>query len=163
MSEVAWTPKQYELFALMANPENRHIMAYGGARSGKTFALVYAIVDRAHKHPGSRHLIARLRFNHAKASIWLDTLPKVLQSYQLKHTTNETDHYIKFTNGSEIWVDGLDDKDRVDKILGREYCTIFFNEISQMPYDTVTTVRTRLSQKVGDCIPKGYYDLNPLG
>jgi phage terminase large subunit len=95
----------------------------------------------------------------------MDTLQKVLQEQVPKESyhKNETDHFIKFSNGSEIWVDGLDDKDRVDKILGREYATIFFNEISQIPYDTVTTVLTRLSQQVEGCRPMAYYDCNPGG
>jgi len=93
------------------------------------------------------------------------TLQKVLktQCVAKEYISNETDHYVRFTNGSEVWVDGLDDKDRVDKILGREYATIFFNEISQLPYDTVTTVLTRLSQNIEGCRNMAYYDCNPAG
>ncbi len=147
----------------MAEPTNKHVMLYGGARSGKTRLFVAAIINRAQKYPGSRHLIARLRFSHAKASIWLDTLSRSLgeQADPTSYSVNESDHYVRFNNGSEIWVDGLDDKERVDKILGREYMTIFFNEISQIPYDTVTTVLTRLSQRGGRNV--AYYDLNPAG
>src|SRR6516164_7278178 len=39
----------------------------------KTFTLV-----RAMRVPGTRHLIARFRFNHVVQSIWYDALPKVL-------------------------------------------------------------------------------------
>jgi len=83
-------------------------------------------------------------------------------------SVSEVDHYVKFPNGSEIWVDGLDDKERVEKILGREYATVHLNEISQIPYNTVLMVLTRLAQKVTDlngnhCINKAYYDLNPVG
>lgn len=140
-------------------------MLYGGARSGKTFLLVACVVVRALRHPGSRHLIARLRFAHAKLSIWLDTLPKVIAAVAPagSYTVAESDHYIRFKNGSEVWVDGLDDKDRVEKILGREYATIFFNEVSQIGYDTITTVATRLSQQVEGCTVRAYYDLNPTG
>jgi len=163
--KIVWTPKQREALALMRDPANRHIMLVGGARSGKTYVYVSGEVYRAIKYPGSRHLIARLRFAHAKLSIWMDTLAKVLtdQVGSGGYTLNETDHFIRFSNGSEVWVDGLDDKTRVDKILGREYATIFFNEISQIPYDTVTTVLTRLSQKIEGCAPVAWYDLNPAG
>ena len=163
--KIVWTPKQREALALMREPANKHVMLVGGARSGKTYLEVSGIVYRAMKYPESRHLIARLRFAHAKLSIWMDTLAKVLkdQADPASHRANETDHFIKFSNGSEIWVDGLDDKTRVDKILGREYATIFFNEISQIPYDTVTTVVTRLSQNVTGCRNVAWYDLNPAG
>jgi PBSX family phage terminase large subunit len=95
----------------------------------------------------------------------MDTLQKVLRDHIPKgaYTLNETDHYARFANGSEVWIDGLDDKDRVDKILGREYATIYFNEISQLPYDTVTTVLTRLSQSIPGCRNMAYYDCNPAG
>jgi hypothetical protein len=32
----------------------------------------------------------------------------------------------------------------MDKCLGREYSTIFFNETSEMPYDSVLTLRSRV-------------------
>jgi len=74
---------------------------------------------------------------------------------------HETDHYVALANGSEIWVDGLDDKDRVEKILGREYATVFFNEVSQIPYPSVETVLTRLAQKIEGCRTLAVYDENP--
>lgn len=164
-SKIQWTPKQREALALLRREDIDHVMLYGGARSGKTYLLLSAVVHRALRYPNSRHLVARLRFAYAKMSLWLDTLRSVLndQIPPTSYSMNESDHYVKFNNGSEVWIDGLDDKDRVDKILGREYVTIYFNEISQIPYDTVTTVLTRLSQMIPDCIPKAYYDLNPAG
>jgi len=156
------TSKQKEALELLKSDATR-IMLYGGARSGKTFLLIAVIVLRALKYPNSRHLIARLRFAHAKTALWLDTLPTIINLMGLKDVVkwNETDHYIKFPNGSEIWIDGLDDKDRVDKILGREYSTIYFNEMSQIGYGTITTVLTRLAQKIPGLKNKAYFDCNP--
>ena len=71
------TVKQTELNQLLAGPAT-HILAWGGSRSGKTFLSVRAIAVRAMRAPGSRHLIARYRFNHVIQSIWHDTLPKVM-------------------------------------------------------------------------------------
>lgn len=143
-----------------------NVMLVGGSRSGKTTVIVEEIICRAVRYPGSRHLMARLRFAHAKTALWMDTIPKVLELEGVnrnKFKWSESDHFIQLPNGSEIWVDGLDDKDRVDKILGREYATIFFNEVSEIPYDSITTVLTRLAQKVRGCENKAYYDLNPVG
>ena len=81
----------------------------------------------------------------------------------LFRSVNESDHYITLPNKSEIWVDGLDDKERVEKVLGREYSTIFFNEISQIAYPSVLLVLTRLAQNIKGCVNKAYYDLNPVG
>ncbi len=144
----------------------RHVLLVGGSRSGKTTLFITEIFHRADQNPGSRHLLARLRFAHAKSSLWMDTIPKVLRMEGMKRNQfkfSETDYYIMLPNGSEIWVDGLDDKDRVEKILGREYSTILFNECSQIPQDSVETVLTRLAQNISGCQNKAFYDLNPVG
>lgn len=139
----------------------RHIMLYGGSRSGKTFILVYALLVRASKVK-SRHVILRHKFNHAKTSIWLDTLPKVLSICfpKLHVEWNKTDYFITLPNGSEVWVSGLDDSVRVEKILGKEYSTIYYNECSQIPYDSVKIALTRLAEK-NALTKKVYYDENP--
>ncbi|NVO06562.1 MAG: DNA-packaging protein, partial [Rhodoferax sp.] len=55
------------------------LMLFGGGRSGKTFLILRNIVMRALKAPGSRHLVVRYRFKHLKASIILDTFPRVMR------------------------------------------------------------------------------------
>jgi PBSX family phage terminase large subunit len=144
----------------------RNVFLYGGARSGKTFIFVMSLVIRALKHPKSRHIILRKHFKHIKKSIWMETIPAVLSVLSIPATIYqkyESDLFIRFYNGAEIWCDGLDDKIRVEKILGREYNTIYFNEISEIPYDTVETVQTRLSYKVPGCSNRLWYDCNPPG
>jgi PBSX family phage terminase large subunit len=153
-------PKQEELAKLLKSPA-RYIMAYGGSRSGKTFYLVRALIIRACKVK-SRHAILRLKFNHAKTSIWLDTLPKVLNICfpDLVVQWSKTDYFITLPNGSEIWVAGLDDDARVEKILGKEYSTIYFNECSQIPYSSINIALTRLAEK-NELAKKAYFDENP--
>jgi PBSX family phage terminase large subunit len=145
---------------ILAGP-SRHAMLYGGSRSGKTAIIIYAMIVRAIKVK-SRHLVCRLKFNHAKTSIWLDTLPKILGLAfpDLEYEQNKSDFYLTFPNGSEIWVAGLDDKERVEKILGREFSTAFFNEASQIPYSSVTMALTRLAEK-NDLKKRAWYDENP--
>ena len=146
-----------------------HQMLAGGSRSGKTFLIVRAIIIRALRAPGSRHAILRHRRNAVKSAIWMDTLPKVKMICfpWLTWETNESDLIIRFENGSEIWLGGLDEKDRIEKILGTEFVTIFLNEVSQIRYSSVLIVITRLAQKVFvkgtfDELPRRmYYDLNP--
>ena len=138
----------------------------GGSRSGKTFLLVRAVVIRALKSPGSRHAIFRFRFNAIKSTIIADTLPKVLKLCfpELPSTDsmmNKTDWYLTLPNGSEIWFGGLDDKDRTEKILGMEFATLYFNECSQIPYQSVVIAHTRLAQKTENLRLKAYYDFNP--
>jgi phage terminase large subunit-like protein len=71
--------------------------------------------------------------------------------------------YIEFPNGSEIWIGGLDDQQRVEKILGMEFVTLYYNECSQIPYSSVLMARTRLAQQIEGLKPREYYDCNPPG
>ena len=168
------TPRQREANLLLAGPAS-NIMLRGGSRSGKTFILCRAIVQRAINAPGSRHVIFRLRFNHAKTSIWADTLPKVLKLCfpALRVRFDKTDFYVELPNGSQIWISGLDDKERVEKILGAEYATLYFNESSQIPWGSIETAMSRLAQNI-ELAPeiaaatgrmhlalKAYFDCNP--
>lgn len=160
---LVWTPDQEKALALLQGPA-RHVMLYGGARSGKTFLLVTAIVLRALKAPGSRHVIFRHRFSHIVASVALDTLPKVmaLRFPGIAYRPDRTRWVVSLQGGSEIWLAGLDDKERTEKILGQEYATLYFNECSQIAYNSVLTARTRLAQKT-TLINRAFYDCNPAG
>lgn len=158
-----WTQDQQQALELLAGPA-QHIMLLGGSRSGKTFTLCAAIVLRALKAPGSRHVIFKHHFNHVKTSIGLDTMPKVLalRFPGVTVSLEKSDWYFSFPNGSQIWLAGLDDKERTEKILGTEYATIYFNECSQIAYRSVLIALTRLAQKTV-LRPRAYYDCNPPG
>lgn len=154
------TIKQAEATELMAGPA-KHVMCYGGSRSGKTAIIVRNILIRAAKTP-SRHISLRHTFNSVKTSIFLDTLPKVLSIAfpDLPVKWNKSDYYITLPNGSEYWFGGLEDDKRVEKILGKEYSTIHFNECTQLSFASVQTALTRLAEK-NDLKKKCYYDMNP--
>lgn len=157
------TEKQESAIPTLRTSDN--VLAYGGARSGKTYLLLAWIMWRATKYPGSRHLIARQFGTDIRLSIWKDTLQKVVRDLGMKagqhYRTNEQEMLMTLANGSEIWCSGLDDKERVDKVLGREYVTEYLNETPDIPWSTVKTVRTRLSQKVDGCSTQFLADLNP--
>jgi len=159
------TPAQDRAMDMMVS-DATHCALGGGSRSGKTFLLVRAAVMRALKSAESRHVIFRFRFNSVKHYIVNDTLPKVLKVCfpelpPLSTMLNKTDWFMTLPNGSEIWFGGLDDKERVEKILGGEYATIYFNECSQIPWNSVVTALTRLAQKTANLKLKAYYDFNP--
>jgi hypothetical protein len=155
------TPKQEVARTMLSGPQ-RHTLFVGGARSTKTFTFVRAMVTRAISYPGSRHVALRFRNNAVWASIGKDTLPKVMQLCypQVPFTGPHEQGYFRIAE-SEFWLGGLDEKERVEKILGQEFFTIFFNECSQIPYSSVVTALTRLAQVCGDGPQRAYYDLNP--
>jgi len=152
------TPKQHEAISILTGPQ-RNVLLYGGSRSGKTAIFIYSILVRACKFK-SRHVILRKSFNHVKTSIWHDTLPKVAELAKVPYHENKSDWFYEFRNGSQIWIGGLDDRERTEKILGSEYSTIYFNEASQLTYESVNLARTRLAEKSG-LVNKAYYDCNP--
>jgi len=166
-SKVGWTKndKQKEAIKIMSSLEIMFFLIDGGSRSGKTFILIYAIFVRALKYPNSRHCILRLRYNHAKTSLCRDTIPKVIRicfpNLVGKIVENKSESFYTCPNESEIWIGGLDDKARVEKILGNEYGTMYFNECSQIGYDEHETALTRLAQKVEGMKLMALYDCNP--
>ena len=165
------TPKQEEAQRLLGSLF-KYIMLFGGSRSGKTFLLVRAICVRAIKAPGARQAILRFRFNAAKQSIAMDTLPKVMKLCfpGVPYKWNDQMGYFDIADGSQVWIGGLDDKERTEKILGLEFCGIYLNECSQIPWQSVGLVITRLAQVVMTKIKdqeskplalKMYFDCNP--
>jgi len=146
-------------------------MLFGGSRSGKTFITVRSVVLRSLAAAKSRHAILRFRFNHVKASVVFDTFPKVMELCfpEVDFKVDKTDWYTEFSNGSQIYFGGLDDKERTEKILGMEFATLYLNECSQIPFSSRSMAITRLAQKCDYEVDgvkktlrlKAYYDCNP--
>lgn len=165
-------PGQERMNDLLMNDSFTRILAWSGSRAGKTFEFVFDIVKRAAFTRGSRHAMIRKHFSEAKKYIWLDTLPNVLETCwypPMKVKWNKSDYYITLPYvNSEIWIGGLDDKERADKILGGEYNTIYFCECSEISYESVVTALTRLAKKSftvrgRELVNKAYFDENPPG
>jgi len=163
-TSVVFKPTAIQRKALaLLKSSAKHILLFGGSRSGKTTVIVMAIIFRALMYAGSRHLICRYRAKDAKSSVLRETL------FPWLNNTVGTDGYkflthesvVTLANGSEIWIGGLGDREQADKILGHEYNTIYFNEISQLSYIAVTTAYSRLAMRVKGCVNKFFYDCNP--
>jgi PBSX family phage terminase large subunit len=159
VKEIVTTRKQAMAWRLLQGPA-RAVLLDGGARSGKSFIIVTAILDRAMRYPGSRHLVARYRLNHAKTSIWEETMMPLIRG-QPGWRVREGDLYIEYENGARIWLGGFDDKDRIEKLLGHEYVTIYANEVSEISYEAFTLAWSRLAQRIEGCQPKAFLDCNP--
>lgn len=160
----------------LASPA-RYILGEGGARSGKTFLICRTIALRALKAPGSRHLIGRLHFNHAKTSIWHQTWPAMMERCfpGFPYHLNKQDWFIELGDGAQVWIGGFDTNERMEKLLGNEYATIYANEGSQLKWQHIEILSTRLAQVCEQIIhnPDGtvrwrapleqrfYIDLNP--
>jgi hypothetical protein len=141
----------------------KHILLFGGSRSGKTTVLVMAVIYRAVRFAGSRHLICRYRAKDARSSVLRETLlPRLTDTVgNGNYTYLAHENMVTLYNGSEIWIGGLGDREQADKILGHEYNTIYFNEISQLSYAAVTTAYSRLAMRIPGCRNLFLYGCNP--
>lgn len=164
MEEFKYSKAQQEALAMLGSGA-RFCLLYGGSRSGKTFVLCCALVIRALKGPGSRHAVIRRHFNGVRSAVGNDTMPKALRIRfpGLEYEYSKTDSVFKFPNGSEIQLVGLDDAQRAEKILGREFATLYFNECSELDFASVQTALTRLAQHVPALSNKAFFDCNPPG
>ncbi|MDD4817315.1 MAG: phage terminase large subunit [Victivallaceae bacterium] len=158
-SEFKKTPDQVAACEIMSGPA-RHVLLFGGSRSGKTMIIVRAIVLRAVKSPYSRHCILRRHYCDVRKSVLMDTFPKLMRIGfpGLDYKENKQTSVISFSNGSEIWFGGLD---KTDKILGNEYATMFFNEISEIGFEQLEVAQSRLAQKCPALVNRFFYDCNP--
>jgi phage terminase large subunit len=156
------TSKQAE--AIKTIRDHRYTLLVGGARSGKTYTALRRLIYWCQNFPQSRWLIMRRYGIDAKHSIWLQSLPEVLKRLDMHidsdYFSNATDMRLMFPGRSEIRVAGLDDAERVEKLLGTEYSGLYFNESSDIPYTSVLKIKSRMSQNVG-APHKIIYDLNP--
>ena len=169
------TPKQQEVVEKVLGLRRRFTLLYGGSRSGKTFLLCSAIAGRAVIAPGGRHLILRKFKRACEESIALDTFPKAMATHLPEIPFKWDSNYGYFRikphpdlPESEVWIGGVDDHARFDKLLGKEYVTIYGNELSELPYDIFTSLQSRLAQQVpfeqdpsGFLSQRFYGDLNP--
>ena len=173
------TDKQLEANIIMGGPEPNKLLR-GGSRSGKTFLFCRRIAVRALRASGSRHAIWRFHYNHAKNSIGKDTFPKMMGLVfpqiveRMGGCVFSHEGVLTLPNQSEIWLGGLDDKERVEKILGTEFATNYFNECSQFPFHSIEIAKSRLAQmcvidmkgdpRFGEILPlENLYDMNPPG
>jgi len=160
---LSWTPTstQEDALDLLASDANR-ILLCGGSRSGKTFLLCCAVFTRAIKEPGSQHAIGRLHFTHVVSSLAYQTIPRMLEICfpTLQVTLNRQHWFYELPNKSQIWLFGFDQKERVEKILGTEWSTIYLNEASMLEWNLVTMALTRLAAK-SKLRNKLYLDQNP--
>lgn len=163
-------PGQQRMQDALTDDSKTRVFAYSGARSGKTFEFVRTVLLRGLVADKSRHVIIRKHFAQAKKFIWMDTIPAVVElcfpEIKKQITYDKSDYYIKLPNDSEIWIGGLDDKERADKILGGEYNTIYFNEVSEISYASIKTALTRLAKKNAKyddrpLVNKAFFDENP--
>lgn len=168
--ELSYKPTQAQLALRKLIRDKTRVLAYGGSRSGKTFELCRTIAVLAFRY-GGRYAIFRRYYNAVRSSVFVDTFPKMMRmcfgGYSYEQNKSASEIYFPH-NGAEIDFVGLDDDKRVEKILGREFAAIYFNECSEISFSSIEVATTRLAQRRFDANGKQLknrllFDCNPPG
>lgn len=171
---------QWTAFRLASSNNHKFHLFYGGAGSGKSWLIMFIVLLRALRAPNSRHAVFRLTRASCEKTLFDKTLLEVLDSgfpgllpqlYE-KKAFNYTDMSLTLPNGSMIFFDGLDEN-RLTKILGDEFNTVWLNECNEdgLSYSTVNVLLNRLravrqtqdgtvlkNKMFFDCNPRFYSD-----
>ncbi len=158
-------------YKLATSNAHKYLLFYGPSRSGKSFLILYILILRALRAPGSRHAVFRGARNACERTLFKLTLKQVLNKcfagLVAQSEIRLSDMSIEFENGSIILFDGLD-ADRLDKVLGDEFNTVWINECNddEVDYGTVSQLMSRLAM-VNHTIDgkllqnKMFFDCNP--
>lgn len=179
---LQFTPSQLAGLKLARNDLHKFILYYGGSRSGKSVLISWIVLMRALRAAGTRHAIFRRTQVSCNSTLFDLTFPNVMRMHDPdlwdKCKVNKSDSIIALPNGSTIHFGGLDDPVRRDKILGDEFATIWCNEVSEIDWDSVLLLMSRLNdikdtlevykagERAGLAIklqPKMFFDCNPKG
>jgi len=153
--DLVLNDKQVEGMKCLRNTNFSKILFDGGIRSGKTLLIWAWVLARAIVYPGSLQIIIRKeKIQHTK-STWgaNNTIGKYMRLVFNKaglsrfYTLHETPKTITFKNNSEIRLEGCDSPENIDKILGAEYITMWFNEATGINHDVVVGLWGRCAQK----------------
>lgn len=157
---MSLTEKQKKALDLLNNKDFIFYLFDGSSRSGKTYIICYWLIAYSYIFPGIDIIIARHNFSHAKATIWKQTLlPLLRSSFKGYYTENKSECIITMDWGSTIYLGGLEEGDRLDKILGSEFALIYVNEATEIAFSTFQTLISRLNSKIADV--KFCMDCNP--
>ncbi len=142
---------------------------YGGGGSGKSFFIMSIIILRAMASPGSRHGIFRLTLASCRKTLFDKTLREVMREafpgLMERSKVSESEASVELPNGSFLFFDGLDEN-RLTKVLGDEYNTVWLNECNEFTYKHVSLLSGRLRYKTdvlnGKPLKnKAFFDCNP--
>lgn len=133
------------LFLKKKVPNQRVTLLQGGTRSGKSFSIIYYLIDLCHKYGGIEIDICRNTFTALKSTAWKD-FKSVLIKHDLYHKDlhNKTDKFYNL-NGNIISYYGADDP---AKIHGRARDVLWLNEANQLTETTVDQLLPRTRYKI---------------
>jgi predicted phage terminase large subunit-like protein len=106
------------------------------------------------KYPNTNQIIFRNTLSSAISGVWLITIPEVINNFfpalplMDGFQINKSRYEITFPNGSIISLKGLDNTDRVQKLLSIELQQVFFDEAHLIDYEHFGIIMSRMPQKL---------------
>ena len=159
---ITLNPDQLTAENVLKDPTARFILLFGATGGGKTFIVAKNLIDRCEVAPGSRHLVLRSTSVDCRSMVFEQTFKDVINKkyHDPKYPDQSAWDFMREKgyitiepmsikiNGSQIDFKGLDDN-KLDRVLGSDYATIFISEVSLInDYKVISTLNTRLRQRV---------------
>ena len=133
--------------------DKRLRVVQGGARAGKTIAILLILIDMAQTRKGKVISVVSETFPHLKRGALRDFLDIMKQQgYYKEASWNRTDSIYTFETGSII---EFFSADQSAKVRGPARNILFINEANNINYDTYTQLAIRTSEFI-------YIDYNPV-
>lgn len=150
--------KQYKF--LQANDKRRFVYLFGGAGSGKSWAIAqYLIVEKMYRQP--RVGILALRWTRPSVRTSCLKLVKYwLDQMGLPYAENKTDTLITAPNGSYIKFDSVDDVEKKKSIEGINY--IWIEEATELTERDIMQLNLRCRAANPFGINQLYFSFNPI-
>ena len=146
---IDFNEDQKAAYRLATSPDYKYHLFYGGGGSGKSYLILTIIILRALIAPGSRHGIFRLTRNSCDTTLFSKTLYEVFDSILPGYLQRSdvdvsvSDLTVTLHNGSLLHFDGLDEN-RLKKIDGNEFQTVWLNECNEFSYSHVSRLVGRM-------------------
>ena len=118
-------------------------------RAGKSTAIGVYIVKSALENPGCNILYLGLSKETASKTLRKDILNPILRRFNLQ--VNETEKKITFSNGSILYIQGVNASDKeLAKVLGQKYMLAFLDEAQSYTIDTKNLIYQSLAATIQD-------------
>lgn len=158
------------MFNLLNSGEYSEFLFYGASRSGKTFLILYWLTMQCLAYKANC-LVVRNTFTSLLMGMIKQTMPAVLNAIAKLNGKsryeklvlrgaqfakyNGRDNVLIFYNGAYIQFASMhsssgEDNSAYDKVLSTEWGHIFCDEVSEIDYAAIDTLRSRLAQKIID-------------
>lgn len=132
----------------------------GPAETGKTLAACWKLHILASKYAGSQWAIVRKTYKSMHGSV-LQTFGRVIKGAGVQEYGGEKVEKYIYPHGSEVWIGGMDNP---DKVMSSERDGIYVNQAEELSLDDWEKLTTRATgrnaivphpQVFGDCNPAG--------